>query len=885
MAQIARIISEPKKKTGLEKAGDFVGATSLGKRLGGVAYSGTQDYQALGDTLERMRQAEQQTVGLIQKKRAIGADTSKLDALLADTQKQIRQTEQVYNGLPTGGVTNRQVVGSTIQTIASAIPLTGVIGKATQASKIPGLSTKVAPALTRLGTGTATPFKAAAVEGALGGAAFGFGSSLEKGNTVGESIAPALGGAALGALAGPAIVGGLKLFGKAGSKIGMGVEKNAIKGGMNELDKVYTNVLENMNTAFGVPKGLKTETLLKQVTSGPQGVRSNPRVQAVESLYNRAPEIGNVRVYNPKTKTIETKPFDPDNVDFISFFDAKTKSQINIWKQVEDVYKAADDMSFLPKFQKTLDEMNKMASSPNYSAEGTAKMRSFIKDMESKVKTPSDLIAYISQAISPQAGKFFNLADSISAKVAQDSKVKLTELLDNFMSELGEKFEVAKVLREEYSALASLGSEINKKVAEQIPKKAGFTPEDVDIYGASNVVSGAFFGNIAQTGKGAAFIGLKALEKITKSDIKALQRAFKGIDEAYRIAGRERGIKNPVRVGAVDGGLFPAKVSEAQLADDLSLQETIMSFANEIDELPKEVVAQKLSEVTAKAEELTFRVEMLRDAVDSSPYKNKNNRFMVDKEGRTRNVADAKGKLAKKLDDIKAENVGGGVDNNEYVKGYEEYIENRIRLADMEADLKKVEAQAEKLMNKPGLDKNTKGGFSKLATTISTALGVGGVAAVTSPGKMEVAEFDRTDKAPAKLIGNLGIDDLKREIAHRESGTIEGDAAKYSHRGKNKDGTSDLGKYQLNNSSLKIWGPKLLGKPISEQEFLASPKMQEEFFEKMMNRFAKEYRVTDPQMAMALWHKGWGNLTQDRLNRLLAQEGVKKYLANKPSNG
>lgn len=119
---------------------------------------------------------------------------------------------------------------------------------------------------------------------------------------------------------------------------------------------------------------------------------------------------------------------------------------------------------------------------------------------------------------------------------------------------------------------------------------------------------------------------------------------------------------------------------------------------------------------------------------------------------------------------------------------------------------------------------------------------------------------------------------IKSEIAFRESGIFK--EPYNAVNDKNKNGTADYGKYQVNEKTLKTYGKKFLGKEVTPKEFLASPGLQEQFVEGAIKHLqSKGAKSLDA--FLALWHKGWGDISTKRVQSLKEDPGVKKYLNNK----
>ena len=99
--------------------------------------------------------------------------------------------------------------------------------------------------------------------------------------------------------------------------------------------------------------------------------------------------------------------------------------------------------------------------------------------------------------------------------------------------------------------------------------------------------------------------------------------------------------------------------------------------------------------------------------------------------------------------------------------------------------------------------------------------------------------------------------------------------------------SGDLGKYQLNPSSLKAWSESWLGKNYTPDEFLQNKKAQEDFFKQFLD-VTDEYKLTPDEAAIA-WHRGWGELGtgpketreqrfRDRLQKMMSEPSSQYYL-------
>ena len=88
-------------------------------------------------------------------------------------------------------------------------------------------------------------------------------------------------------------------------------------------------------------------------------------------------------------------------------------------------------------------------------------------------------------------------------------------------------------------------------------------------------------------------------------------------------------------------------------------------------------------------------------------------------------------------------------------------------------------------------------------------------------------------------------------ISHMES-DVKGN--KYMATRKNSDGSTDLGKYQVNSATLQNLAPKYLGMQVTPAQFLADPNMQERFATDRVTNFARQGYGKDDIASM--WHHG-----------------------------
>lgn len=678
MAKIKQILYTPEaqQKTFLEKASDFVGTTALGKRLGGMLYSGTQEQKNLGQTLEDTKILETRLVDQINKNRSIGRDTSKLEDALVGLRKNIVQTEQAYKGLPTGGVTNKQVLGSVLQT-ASMIPAAGALAGVSKLATTGFKSAKAGRALSAA-QGFLNTTKGIAAEGAVSGFLGGAGYNLEKDPraTAGSAITT-------GAITAPFAAGMGVLASKAIPAVSKKIGGAFAKYGSPKQARVAADAVADLNKALP-PSGKKTVgSFLKDYT----GAESSSRFSALQALAER--NKGKM----VKDLTGLEKEFDINNVKFedlpMAYKNATESLYDDMLEELSKVGKGVE-VDTTSAIKNITDSMNKSVSKQT-----RAIYNSFLNEIKD-VRDPLAIRTYLSE-IGDKVGGYLQTGTSKSeGKIAAQVYRELESSLNNFFAK--EQLPI-KGLYDQYSALKKLEFDITKAISKSLRDAGQYSNANLfDDYGLAILGSGIAYANPAQSTKGLLMIALNAAQKYFKNPELALTKAFQGVEKWSKIAN---------------------KADVAKVTTDLS--------------------KKKLNE-----------------------------------------------------------------------------------------------------------------GFSRAGLMAGVA-GVTGVGAVSQIGSKET--FEREDVSSAKLIGDKSLNDLKKEIAYRET---RGESEPYSAKNKNSDGTYDLGKYQVNQTTLAHWAPKLFGKEITEEQFLGSSDIQEKFFERIMMRFANEYKITDPEVAYALWHDGWG---------------------------
>lgn len=164
----------------------------------------------------------------------------------------------------------------------------------------------------------------------------------------------------------------------------------------------------------------------------------------------------------------------------------------------------------------------------------------------------------------------------------------------------------------------------------------------------------------------------------------------------------------------------------------------------------------------------------------------------------------------------------------------------------------------------------------------------------TNEGKISSGVLATSVAAPAIVAGSLSSSKkdmtsikmnslpsdnaIKSQISFRETGTS---TKPYTATNKNKDGTTDLGKYQINTDTLKTYSKQFLGKQVTPDQFLDSPSIQEKFMSAEIAHL-KSLGVKKFDTLLALHHVGFSDISSKRVLALKNDPEVKKYIANKP---
>ena len=710
--------------------------------------------------------------GLIDKKKNIGQDTSKLDKILNELNFEAQQLEQQEQYLQTGGATGKQMLASTGKTALTFAPsLIGPLGKLGSAT--PGLG-KVGAGLTKFADFAARkPYLGAVAEGALGVGAYSGIDTAGEGGGAGDIAKSTAKGAGAGALGGPLAMFGLKTlvrpFTKPLTKAGL---TPVIDGVPNQED-----IQKQITKTFGISE-LTPNQITQELTTN-----NSPRLNFAQSFYNRTKDI---LIPNKKGKLV---PFSPKNVsnDGREIMFAMQKAENSALDDLNTIYKEMGDNDWITQRAKVIERLDALKKDAGYSTQAKKFVDNIIEEIEIR-KNPAGMMKYVNDNLSQYVDNFFSGAtDKIQNRTAADAKFVIRDSVIDFAKTIDSNEDVLRLLKE-VGGYKSVQKDIVDLVKDSLtPSQASL----FDKYGLANMISGSGFGNIGQVAKGGAFNALSVMEGIFgKKQRKELLKVFKMMDNFYKGNNLKRGVP-PLNTSKMQMLRTPqlAAPSPGAPKTQLPSQGTISPARGAFEDVGRSPV--KMDNVMIKG--------AIDDVVKTRPKKDQ-------------------AAVKKFLEDM--------------LSGEE--------------------------------------GMSKL----QAILGVGGVAAGAAILN-EQSEGSGEDKEGPLIIrdesGGLEKTTFKEEVARRESG---GEEKPYLAVGTNDDGSKDYGKYQVGKETLDVWSERALGKKVTTDEFLNSPEMQEKFIDYIFERFVNEYEITDPELALAYWHKGWGT----NLNK--PDEEVKKLAAD-----
>lgn len=236
-----------------EKLAEFTGGKELAQGIGTSISNALGGQEQVQESQAGLASMQNKIVQEINRKRALGKDTTKLEDILKKSQGIMQQTAQSVEDIGTQGLNNKQVLGSAAQLAANIA-----------ATKLPSPSiikgTGVGNALARTGMSS--------VQGAVSSGLSTAAKGVAEGKTPAQIKKEAKNAAIAGAVFSGAFQGGAEaykglgnLFGKAGEKVTMSVIKPSqadIKDGFNvanvkkyDLDGSLEQTLGKTNTKMG----------------------------------------------------------------------------------------------------------------------------------------------------------------------------------------------------------------------------------------------------------------------------------------------------------------------------------------------------------------------------------------------------------------------------------------------------------------------------------------------------------------------------------------------------------------------------------------------------------------------------------------------------------
>lgn len=411
----------PVQKSLQEKILSFTGGNILGRGLGlGIAQGGTK--QTMDEIQQGEGEMQQRLIEAIRKNRAIGKDTTKLEASLKALTGGIAETGDNANDLYTEGITNKQVVGDALQ-LGTTV---GTIGALPGAAK----SAVVKPGIVK---GAIAGAKTGAKLGAATGAATGFAQGLKKDKSIADSFRESFETAIVGGLTGSVIggvtggvSGGLKSI-KAGKS---STHLEAITPKTSELTPTeYEKLLSRGKI---LPKTARhparyvlsddevaTATKYKHLLSSNDPVKNT--INVVEEISRQDEEVGkflqkNNAIFNSNQlkKSIISKLDDVSDitVDEARLANAKAELAENFVKSLKK-----KDMHSLWQARKAFDQQIDRAftGAPTLQNRIKVEFRNAVQDFIAE-KTPNSTYKDFMQDMS----KLFNVKDVLTTKAAKE---------------------------------------------------------------------------------------------------------------------------------------------------------------------------------------------------------------------------------------------------------------------------------------------------------------------------------------------------------------------------------------------------------------------------------------------------------------------------------
>lgn len=250
----------------------ITGVERMGTALGSSINTATGGLKGITDATSTASDIEANLVKLIREQKAQGKDTFRLERALEEQRANTSALQGAIPSLATGGVTNREVVGSAIRTAGTVLGAGQFGGTGATTGK---LSQVVAPQLTSattMGTGALQGLGQGALAGLKSGATFGAVSGLATGieenkGVLGTAFEMAKQGA-VGGVTGAAVGGAV-------GTIGGAVQAKANR--RNELQQLLSQA-DDVDTALKTPIA-QADDVTETVTQ-PQNLKTTSRQRA-----------------------------------------------------------------------------------------------------------------------------------------------------------------------------------------------------------------------------------------------------------------------------------------------------------------------------------------------------------------------------------------------------------------------------------------------------------------------------------------------------------------------------------------------------------------------------------------------------------------------------
>ncbi|MCA9358245.1 hypothetical protein KC902_03215 [Candidatus Kaiserbacteria bacterium] len=299
------------KKTFSEKGlvrsvGSFLGMEEFGRGLAATINKPAQE-KLRSNTIAQTEQSQNDLIAAIKSNREKGVDTSRLEAALQDSIKSSQEYAGTFKEQADLGVSNREVVGSAIQTGLTFGSLLGAGPTAKGAGTVLGL--------TKPTVGQAVVRGAAA--GAAGGAAFGAAEAVTEGTPVATG---ALKSAAAGAVTGGILSGATQYISNLAGKtptdrlieqtdavktVKKNFDKNTIYRTVNGKKEIVSDPISTMVEAGVKPKVVNGKINTEQAREQIRGLIDERKSDVAQAIASATDEGTTTSLMTLKQATLE----------------------------------------------------------------------------------------------------------------------------------------------------------------------------------------------------------------------------------------------------------------------------------------------------------------------------------------------------------------------------------------------------------------------------------------------------------------------------------------------------------------------------------------------------------------------------------------------------